>query len=222
MVQYLSCRHGWIIAQHKALHTPACFGNNALYNRTNCQGKHTNRNYPPWPGTIVPFAWDVSGQEVLVRNTELIIYYQPEAFRKDQKEMPRVLPSPRILLTGIHLDWATCRPPGRTLNQNDWPKTTQKPVPYHKTQDCKPWGRTVLGSFTLLLSIRAPLASKISCFVSTCVSLVMHYWVLDKSPLSGPGRVPPSCNNSGLVWAQSSYASGFKWTVKTFLKLVPL
>ena len=33
---------------------------------------------------------------------------------------------PKILLTGIHLGWATCAPPGRTLSQGDWPETPYK------------------------------------------------------------------------------------------------
>ena len=36
--------------------------------------------------------------------------------------------------------------------------------------------------------------NKISCFVSTCVSSEIHFRVLDKSPVLGPGRGPPSCN----------------------------
>ena len=33
---------------------------------------------------------------------------------------------PRILLARIHLAWVTHGPPGRTLSQNDWPKTHRK------------------------------------------------------------------------------------------------
>ena len=33
---------------------------------------------------------------------------------------------PRILLAGIHLDWATCQPLGRTLSQKDRPETARK------------------------------------------------------------------------------------------------
>ena len=36
---------------------------------------------------------------------------------------------------------------------------------------------------------------------SACVSLqTIHFWRLDKSPLSGPGRGPPSCN----TWTNST------------------
>ena len=49
-------------------------------------------------------------------------------FRKDQKET-HVRPPPRILLSGIHLGWTRRAPPGRTLSQNDWLKTTWKLIP---------------------------------------------------------------------------------------------
>ena len=56
-------------------------------------------------------------------------------------------------------------------------------------------GRAVLlGSLTLLLSARVPFPNKVSCFVSTRVSSDNSFRVLDKSPVSGPGRGPPSCN----------------------------
>ena len=66
---------------------------------------------------------------------------------------------------------------------------------YDKTQDCEPSGRAVLlSSLTLLFSAGAPLPQKVS-FSLVCVSpQTIHFWVLDKSPLSGPGRGPPFCN----------------------------
>ena len=44
----------------------------------------------------------------------------------------------------------------------------------------------------LLLSAQVPLPSKVSGFV---FPQMIHFWVLDKSPLLGPGRTPPSCNH---------------------------
>ena len=107
-----------------------------------------------------------------VRNTELITHHQPEEFGKLQEETPHVQPPPRILLAGIHLGWTGRAPPGWTLSPNDWVKTTQKLVP-------SPWNlrlwatcrAALLGSLTLLLSARVPFPNKISCFVSTYVSL---------------------------------------------------
>ena len=58
----------------------------------------------------------------------------------------------------------------RTLNQTDWPKATWKLSHHHETLDCEPCGRAVLlCSLPLLLSTRAPLPYKVSCFVSTRV-----------------------------------------------------
>ena len=76
-----------------------------------------------------PFVGVILRQEVLARNMELISYHQPEEFAKGQNEMPCILSPPRILPAGIHLSWAMCAPPGRTLSQNNWLKTTQKLTP---------------------------------------------------------------------------------------------
>ena len=62
-------------------------------------------------------------------NIELISHHQPEEFGKGQKETPHVRPLPRIPFPSIHLGWAMRAPPGKTLSQNDWPKTTQKLIP---------------------------------------------------------------------------------------------
>ena len=66
---------------------------------------------------------------------------------------------------------------------------------HHKTWDRKPQDRGVLP----LLSTQAPLPNKIS--LSAHLSLrTIHFWVLDKSPLLGPGRGLPSCNTGS--WGQ--------------------
>ena len=72
---------------------------------------------------------EVWGQEVLVRNMELISHHQLGEFRKGQRVTPLVQLLPRILLSGIHLGWTKRAPPGRTLSQNAWLKTTQKLIP---------------------------------------------------------------------------------------------
>ena len=79
---------------------------------------------------------------------------------------------------------------------------------YHKTRDCEPRGRAVLlCSLTLLLSAPPPLPIK-PLALSACVSpRTIHFRVLDKSPLSGPGRGPPSCNNSLYSACDSSESS---------------
>ena len=95
---------------------------------------------------------------------------------------------PRILLTGIPLGWVMHVPPRRTLGQDDWPETTQKLTHYHKTRDCKPHGRAVLGSLTLLLSAWTLLPNKVSCFVGMCVSSYNSFLSARQEPTLGPWK----------------------------------
>ena len=93
-----------------------------------CQGKHTDRHGPPWPGTIVTICMScfTKGGPGKAHGTS-----EPPPTRRvqERKEIPHVRPSPRIILTGIHLGWTGHALPGRTLSQNDWLKTTQKLIP---------------------------------------------------------------------------------------------
>ena len=136
---------------------------------------------------------EVLGQEVLVRNTELIIsHHQLGEFRKGQKVTPLVQPPPRILLAGIHLGWTKHAPPGRTLSQNAWLKTTQTNPNHHKTRACEPRGRAVLlGSLTLLLFAQVPLPNKISCVASTCVSSENSFLSVRQKPTFRPWKGSP-------------------------------
>ena len=123
---------------------------------------------------------------------ELLSHHQPEEFRKSEKETPHVRPPPRILLSGIHLSWTRCAPPGRTLSQNGWLKATWKLIHHHKNWDCEPHGRAVLlTSLTLLLSTRVPFPNKISCFASTCVSLDNSFPSVRQEPSFGPWKGSP-------------------------------
>ena len=131
-------------------------------------------------------------QEVLVRNMELISHHQPEEFRKGQKETPHVLPPPRILLSGIHLGWTRCAPPERTLGQKDWLKTnpiTIKPEAASHVAELFSW---VPLPYCSPPRCSFPIKSlALSAHVSPWT---IHFQVLDKSPVSGPGRGPPFCN----------------------------
>ena len=125
--------------------------------------------------------------------------------RERSKEKPHVRPPPRILLSSIHLGWTRLIPPGRTLSQHDWPKTTRKLISSPKTQDCEPRGRAVLlGSLILLLSIQVPFPNKISCFVSRCVSSDNSFLSVRQEPSLGPWKGSPFLqqigNTRGSVW----------------------
>ena len=127
---------------------------------------------------------------------ELISHHQPEEFRKVQEETPHVRPLPRILLFCVHLGWTT-----RKDSESEWltkdnlgnnpitikPETARHvaelfswvPLPY-----CSPPG--------------CPFPIK-SLALSTHVSpWTIHFRVLDKSPVSSPGRGTPSWNSSSL------------------------
>ena len=104
-------------------------------------------------------------------------------------------PPPRILLSGIHPGWVVCAPPGRTLSQKDWLKTTWKLIP-------SPWNprlqATELFSWVPWPSCSLPgrpFPKKSLALSAHVSSQTIHFWVLDKSPVSGPGRGPPSCSS---------------------------
>ena len=122
--------------------------------------------------------------------------HQPEEFGKGQNETPHVQPPPRILLSGILLGWTRRAPPGRTLelewlakdNPETNPMTINPETASHVTEQFswvpRPSRSPPRRSF--------PVKSlALSAHVSPWT---IHLWVLDKSPVSGPGRGPPSCN----------------------------
>ena len=136
-------------------------------------------------------------QEILVRNMELISHHQLEEFGKSLKETPRVHPLPRIPLASIHLGWARRVPPGKTEIEwlaQDHPETnpiTIKPeTASHMAEQfswvplpcCSPAGR--------------PFPIKSLALSAHVSPQTIHFWVLDKSPVLGPGRGPPSCNRT--------------------------
>ena len=99
---------------------------------------NTGWNCPACPGTTVTirvsyFTTGGPGKEHRTNKPP-----PTEEFRKGQKEMPCVLPPPRSLFVGIHLDWAMCAPPGRNLSQNDWPETARNWPHHHKIRDFEP------------------------------------------------------------------------------------
>ena len=127
---------------------------------------------------------------------ELISLHQPEEFEKGQNETPHVRLPPWILLSGIHLGWTRHAPPGRTLESGwlakDNPATNPITI---KTQDCQPLAE-------LFSCVPLPSCSPLGCpfpIKSLALSVhvsprTIHFQVLDKSLVLGPGRGPPSCN----------------------------
>ena len=178
---------------------------------TFCSWKHIDWNCPPWPGTVVTICMSCFMTGGPGKEYGTISLHQPEEFEKGHKEISHVWPPPRILLSGIHLGWIRCAHPGRTLSQNDWLRPTRKVIPSHKTRDCKPCDTAVLlGSLPLLYTYcfppRCPFPIKSLALSAHVSPRTTHFWVLDKSLVSGPGRIPPSCNNSKCCPFNSLYA----------------
>ena len=83
-------------------------------------------NCPPWPGSIVTIG--MSYFTVGSPGKEHGLNKPPPTGRVWERSKGNVNVSyhlPEILLSGIHLG-TRCAPPGRTLSQSDWPKTTWK------------------------------------------------------------------------------------------------
>ena len=155
---------------------------------------HTDRNCPPWPGTIVTICMSCL-QVVPVRNTELIILHQPEEFGKGQKETPHVRPPPRILLSGIHLAKQGVHPQERLWVRwlaKDNPETnpiTVKPETASHVAEMFSWAPLPYWSPPV-----CPFPIKSLALPAHVSPQTIHFRVLDKSPVLGPGRGPPSCN----------------------------
>ena len=147
-----------------------------------------------------PLAWVILQQEVLVRNSELTSYHQPEEFRKGQKERgdasSYVLPTSqnpsRWNLSWLSDAHATRKDPeSEWLARDNWetnPVTIKPETASHVAERfswvplrcCSPPGHPFpIKSFVLSARVSPQ---------------TIHFWALDKSPLSGPGKGPPSCN----------------------------
>ena len=85
---------------------------------------------------------------------------------------------------------------GVSRQEGPWVRVIGKRKPgnqshHHKTQDCEPQGRAVLGSLSWLFSARAPFPSKESCFVRMCVSADNSIQSVTQEPTLGPWKGSP-------------------------------
>ena len=138
-------------------------------------------------------------QEVLVRNMKLTSYHQPEKFRKSRKErilqwyvLPTFQNPPQWNPSCLSDACATRKDPESEWLTRDNPETnsiTIKPKTGSHVAEksswfplpcCSPPGRPFPIKSLALLAWLSP--------------QTILFQVLDKSPLSGPGRGPPSCN----------------------------
>ena len=146
---------------------------------------------------------------------ELISHHQLEEFGKGQKETLCVCPLPRILLTSIHLGWAMRAPLGKTelewlAKDHPWtnPITIKPETSSHAAQQF-PWGPLPYCS-----PPGCPFPIKSLALSAHVSPRTIHFRVLDKSPVLGPGRSPLSCNmwaclaeqKSLSTWSKSKYS----------------
>ena len=87
----------------------------------------------------------------------------------------------------------------------DWPETIQELMPYHKT-----WaGRAVLLEFPYRMCGTPSHETLLLCQHVCLLGQFISEWVSDRSPLSGHGRGPPSCNSlvPRFCWMSKHYSS---------------
>ena len=140
-------------------------------------------------------------QEVLVRNEELTSYHQPEEFRKDQKA--RGASSPCVLPTsqnpsGWNPSWLSDASTTRKDPDSEWlardnSETNLITIKFETVSHVAEKFSWVPFPHCSMSGHPFPIKS---LALSTCVSPpTIHFWMLDKSLLSGPGRDPLSCNS---------------------------
>ena len=169
-----------------------------------CCGKHTDWNRPPWSGTIVTicmscFMTGGPGKEHWTKKSPATGRVQERS--KGDTTCPTTSQNPSRC---IHLGWTRRAPPGRTLSQNDWqPRNESR---HHKTKTAT----HVAEQFSwvpLSPALHPGVPSQWNLLLFQHVSpQTIHFWVLDKSPVSGPGRGPPTATRLfPFIQAPQSY-----------------
>ena len=111
----------------------------------------------------------------------------------------------RILLYESPLSLVMLTPPGRTLSQTDWTETTQKLTPSPNTAS----QMAEQSSWALLPSCSTPGCphpTKSLALSAPVSPWTIYFWMLDKSPLPGPGRSPLLCPCNDLAAQESCVA----------------
>ena len=148
----------------------------------------SDQNHLHWLGIIVSSC--MSYLITHIRNAELTSYHQTEEFRKikrrSQSMHPTNLPE-SFLLESILAERCRCHQEG------PWVRVTGQIhlvnyLTYHKTWE-------MAEQFWVLLPCRSPpgrpLPIKSLALAARVSPRTIHFWVLDKSPLLGPGWGPP-------------------------------
>ena len=163
-------------------------------------GEATDWNRPPRPGTVVTscmscFMTGVPDKECRTNKPP------PTGRVRERSKGDTACPSTSQNPSCQHPSWLSDACATRRDSELEWlAKDHPETNPITIKPDCEPGGRAVLlGSLTLLLSTRVPFPIKSLALSAHMSPWTIHFWVLDKNPVSGPGRGSSSCNNSAAA-----------------------
>ena len=179
-----------------------------------CWREHTDRNRPPWPGTIVPvcmccFRTGGPGKEHGTNKLPPTGRVRERA--KGDTTCPTTSQNPSL----CHPSWLNKVCTTRKDSESEWlsednpetnPITIKPKTVSHVAEQfswvpwpsCSPPGHPFPRKSLALSAPGSPQTT--------------HFQVSDKSPVSGPGRGPPSCNSSCFSLAlELSHPHPWKW-----------
>ena len=161
-----------------------------------CQGKHTDWNRPPWPGTAATirmscFMTGDPGKEYRTNKPP------PTERVQERSKGDPVCPSTSQNPSRLHPSWLSDVCTTRKDSELEW---LAKDNPETNPITIKP--ETVSHVAELFSGVNLPYCFPPRCpFPIKSLALsahlspgTIHFQVLDKSPVSGPERGPPSCN----------------------------
>ena len=156
-----------------------------------CWGKHTNWNCPPWPGTVVTicmscFTTGGPGKEQGTNKPPWTGRVQERS--KGDTTCLTTSQNPPLW----HPSWLNKAFTTRKNSESEWlAKDNLETNPITIKPETASHRAVLLGSLTLLLSTRCPFPIKSLALSAHVSPRTIHSQVLDKSPVSGPGRGSP-------------------------------
>ena len=190
-----------------------------IWFHSNCLEKHTDWNHPPWTGTMVTisvtcFMTGGPGKEHGTKNPP------PTGRVRERSKGDATCLTASQNPSLWHPSWLNKAPTTRKHSESEWwakdnPETAPITVkPKTSSHAAEQFAWVPLSSCSLP---GGPLPSKISDFVSMCVSpRTIHFWVLDESLLLDPGRGPISCNKISWCYRELQLFLGSKWTAFSY------
>ena len=132
-----------------------------------CQGKHTDWNRPPWPGTIVTIcvSYFTTGGPTKEHGTN-----KPSPTRRVQERLKGGTTCPTTSQkTRWHSSWLNNVRATKMNPESEW-LSKDKPETNPITIKPETWSHMAEQPSWVPLPYGSPLAKKVSCFVSMCVS----------------------------------------------------